>query len=442
MSTSFSRDSRTAVAVGRALVALALVMIGAPAALGVPTGDPPPPYECWLEKELSRLYEEVSPAVVSVVSYRARWEGTGAAGLGAGGMLSYRRLVASGVVVGPHGCVVTTARVAQPGDSIIVHFPRGDRVGARYKGMDPATHIAVLNLSGSGPFPYLPPPAEERGSLPEWVAAVAYGPWKGRYPGRPSLTLSQKGAIGRIETRYGESLGVAWRIRAPFFPGNAGGALVSLSGEWIGLITGAVSGKVGAASSVLGRSHGSSTEAAAQAGLIVPAEIVARAIEEIESGRRATKGFLGVRTARRPRSADRDVGDELGVVVRSVLPDSPAARYGIRPGDLIVGFDGRPVASQGELTRLVLQSRPGQAVRIDIIREKVEFNLTLRVGDSDAVGLYLKDQRELMAERVSIQRELRRLEIQIRLLRKRLERLRIESPGTPAKGTAGSSSDR
>ena len=247
-------------------------LLGAVPADAVPTGDPPSPYGCWLEKELSTLYEQVSPAVVSVVSWRVRTRGAGTSN----SSMCYRRLVASGVVVADHGCVVTTARVAQPGDSIVVHFPSGKWSHARYKGTDPATHVAVLNLVSDGPFPYLAMPGSEPGELPEWVAAVAYGPWVGSRPGQPSLALSQKSAIQQSRTHYGDSIGIVWRIRAPFSPGNSGGALVSLSGQWVGLITGAVAEQPSRRTTASGLP--TSQAASPDIGVIVPSEVVARAI--------------------------------------------------------------------------------------------------------------------------------------------------------------------
>ncbi|MCK4303192.1 MAG: PDZ domain-containing protein [Candidatus Eisenbacteria sp.] len=405
-----------------ALLAVAIIWRAGPPARALPSGDPPAPYHCWLGQGLSQLYEEVSPAVVSVVSYRV-CSPSGGSATGCG--FSYRRLVASGVVISPDGCVVTTARVAQAGDSISVHFPSGRRVSAQYKGVDPYTHTAVLNLRSDKPSPYLrlatSRAAADSGSLPEWVAAVAYGPRKGSDPGRPSLTLAEKGAIQTIKTHYGDSSGVLWRIRAPFYPGNGGGALVSLSGKWIGLITGAVSGEPSTGGTILSRS---SRRLPREAGVIVPAEAVMRAIRRIESGHHAPAGLLGVRTIQKPQSpADDSTSWREGVIVSEVLPESPAARYGLVPGDLIVQFDGQPVRSAGDLTRLIQQTRPGQVVRLELVRAGDSRALSLCLGDSDAIDLYLSMKRQRSIERLAIERDLRRLEREIHLLKRCLTRI-------------------
>jgi S1-C subfamily serine protease len=408
-----------------ALIPVFLFLFAWAAARAEPTGDPPSPYHCWLEKELAHLYEEVSPAIVSVVSYRARATSVSGGQPQGGPSYTLRRLVASGIVVGSHGCVVTPARVALPGDSIVVHFPGGQRVAARYKGMDPATNIAVLNLVSTGPFPYLEPPGESDPAMPEWVAAVAYGPWNGPNPGWPTVSLSQKSSIERWETRYGQSTGEMWQLHAPIMPGNQGGALVSLSGKWVGLITGVVTGDQGprqprtSATDVNSRS-------ARDEGVIVPAAIVARAIREIESGQRTVSGFLGVQTEPAGRGAA--AGSSSGVVVLDVLPDSPADRYGILPGDFIFAFEGQPVNSVGELTRLVQASKPGAWARLDILRNDQRRQFRVCVGDSDSAELFFLLRRDQIQERQWLQQELRRLRNQQRMIERRLRT--TEAPGS------------
>ncbi len=403
-------------AVAATLVFAVMLVGGAGAA---PTGDPPSPYHCWLEKELAQLYEEVSPAIVSVVSFRLQVR-TGGAQTGVSYVL--HRLVASGVVVGAHGCVVVPARVAQPGDSIVVHFPTGSRMVARYKGTDPATNIAVLNLAGEGPFPYLEPPESDEIVLPEWVAAVAYGRWRGPHPGWPSLTLSQKASIERWETRFGDHTGELWRLHAPISPGNQGGALVSLSGNWVGLISGAIWGAEGP-SYAGGRGTARRSNPGNEEGVIVPAAVVARAIREIESGKRASSGFLGVRTEPAGQPAAAGSTTSRGIIVSEVLPESPAARYGMLPGDRILAFDGNPVNSVSQLTRLVQGARPGDDVVLRIGRGQTELELAVCLGDSNAAELFFNIRRENLNERQSLERELQRLRIQEEKIKRSLNQM-------------------
>jgi S1-C subfamily serine protease len=186
-------NQATAAAASRTLWLLVIFTLLLPFAAAIPTGDPPAPYNCWLESGLTSLFDQVSPSVVRVVSHRVQQP---AVGSGSSSHLRYHRLIASGVVVGPLGSVVTSARVAQPGDSISVHFPDGRTLSADYRGIDPLLNIVVLSLrSEDGKFPYLVHNNAVGSDLPEWVAAVVYGPAAGLYGGKPMLTLSTREAV-------------------------------------------------------------------------------------------------------------------------------------------------------------------------------------------------------------------------------------------------------
>ncbi len=379
-----------------------------------PTGEPPTGYNCWLEHGLSKLYDRVSPSVVSVVSYRTRVSYP-AVDLDVPPRVTYNRLIASGVVLGEHGCVVTTAMAAQPGDSITVHFPSGEVIPAVYKGMDVATHVAVLNLVRGDGFPFLRMPERTRDELPNWVAAVAYGPWSGTTPGAPSLTLAEADAIDRIETHFGNRRGYLWRITAPIYPGNGGGALVNLRGDWIGLISGVVAGE---------RNLASSRRLPHEAGVIVPAERVREAVMEIEGGERPRRGFLGVRTH---RQAEGNGDLTKGIVVTEVLPESPAQRYGILEGDHIVRFKDEPIRTASELTRRLEAMPHGEKVEIDLLRDGRPRTVRLVLGDRDAALLFISAKRQLEADVRSVASEIRRLESRADMLRRRLDKLQSAS---------------
>lgn len=374
-----------------------------------------------LENDLSRLYAAVRPAIVGVVSSRVSREPIGFARPGSSS-LSCRYLVASGIVIGDRGCVVTTARAAQPGDSIVVHFPGGRHVPATYLGMDPALHITVLRLTEPGPYPSLQVEHPEEGTLPEWVAVVAYGPWAGDHLAEPSLTLSQRSSIEMVPTNFRGAPAALWRIEAPFSPGNGGGALVTLDGRWLGLITGVVAGGAGSSFAPGGAAAGS-------AGIIVPAEIVVQSVAEIESGRRATQGFLGLRGVRPapPEGAEK----ATGVLVAEVLPGSPAACAGIRPGDIVLRFGGVAVDSVLELTQLVRARQPGERISLALTRGDQSGRVELALGDRRAAGLYMTRRRQQLGERRALKLELGRLEERRTLIERRLEIIE-EAAGDPS----------
>ncbi len=332
-----------------------------------------------LEAALSQLFERVKPAVVNITSFRP-YRPLVISGPGGNEVrrMSYRRLRASGVVVGGR-YVVTTVSVAQAGDSILVRFPGGEAVAATYLGMDPSTHVAALLLDGEGPYPSLEVGDGEPGALPEWVAAVAYGPWRDRTELEPVLTLSQSEAVETVRVRCSDSLETVWRIGGPFVPGNGGGALVDLDGRWLGLIAGVVAG-----------GDRLSNEVGWKEGIIVPARAAVRVLDE---GHRRGGGFLGVR-ARRLREGP----ESTGVVVAGIFPGSPAERYGIRKGDVLLRFDGQQIESTDHLTQLVLSKPPGAPVRIDLRRGARLLSIELKLGDRRAVSVYAREGMRAVKE--------------------------------------------
>jgi S1-C subfamily serine protease len=364
-----------------------------------------------MDRALSDLFDQVSPSVVKVVSYRTLPD-AGAAREAA------RRLVASGVVAGSGRTVVTTDRVAQAGDSLIVLFPDGRQVLAEYAGTHAYLHIAVLRTRSEGAaLRFEPGPDAE--TPPEWVAAVAHGPWDGPKPGYPTLSLSQREAIEPMHVRCADSTATVWRVRAPFYPGNGGGALVSLGGQWIGLITGAVAPTV----APVERSPWDQ-------GVIVPAALVARAVADIESAPRASsQGFLGVVAARRTAPAT-----GTGVEVSGTLEGSPAHRDGIIAGDLLVRFDGTPVRDAEQLTRLVCATSPGKRVAVDLMRKGVGRTLSITLGDRASGEIARARWRVREAERGALSREIGGLEKRLRQLREQLQELttREDSAQSPA----------
>lgn len=361
-----------------------------------------------MEGGLSRLYRQVSPAVVKVVSHRVSPPV-------ADRVLPCRQLVASGLIVGENGLVVTTERVAHPGDSLLVIFADGRQVPAEYAGMHSYLHLAVLRLHGAGPFPHLTRP-RVGAPIPEWVATVAHGPWNGPRPGLPVLSLAQRASIEPMKVRSGDSLDVVWRVRAPFYPGNGGGALVSMSGEWMGLITGAVAVEGDYTSPLPGSERLSWDE-----GVIVPAGLVARAMDEIIAGpRSSTQGFLGLLATRRTGNAA-DGRPLVGVRVSGVLDGSPAERSGILADDIVTKFNGEPVTDAAQLTHLVSAARPGQIVQMELQRRAMSLVLDVRMGDRASGEASVARQRDRAASQAALRREIENLQLRIRQLQHQLD---------------------
>jgi S1-C subfamily serine protease len=154
---------------------------------------------------------------------------------------------------------------------------------------------------------------------------------------------------------------------APINPGNSGGALVDLAGELVGInaaIIGPSGGNVGI-------------------GFAIPVNLVRQVVEQIERGGTVQHGHLGIGiqdlTPELAKSLDlRD--DQSGALISSVEPGSPAAKAGLRPGDVVVAVAGQPIADADALHNAIGLLRAGQVAQITILRDGQPMQLRATVA--------------------------------------------------------------
>jgi serine protease Do len=192
-------------------------------------------------------------------------------------------------------------------------------------------------------------------------------------------------------------------------PGNSGGPLLNLRGEVIGINTAIYTdprqaGNIGI-------------------GFAIPANSVRELLPQLRTGK-ITRGMIGVSVGLIPEEAVDELGlkDRKGALVATVTAGGPAARGGLEPGDVIVGYNGRPVNSRDELVRMVVNTKPGTTVPVQVIRNKQERTLNVTVdelnleeegrqargggGDDDAAttgfGMSLQDLTPELARRLRL----------------------------------------
>jgi len=255
----------------------------------------------------------------------------------------------SGVVITPDGFLVTSAHVvAATAGSGRASFSDGRDVEFDVVGADQLSDLAVLRLS-DGAFAAADLGDAERLRVGQLVVAI----------GNPngfagSVTAGVVSALGRsLPTRSGANVRVVDNViqtDAALNPGNSGGALADGRGRVVGINT-AVAG-VGL-------------------GLAVPINAATRQIigALMTEGRfrRAYLGMAGQQRPLPPRLA-RELGRAGCVEVSEVVHDAPAASSGVRPGDLILAIDGRPIETMAELQRLLVSERIGTPVTFTVAR--------------------------------------------------------------------------
>ena len=329
------RTRITALVVALALAAAALgtglVAVGRDAA---DSAQVPAPYA--LQAQFVQVVRSVAPSVVQIES---------AEGLG------------SGVVYDGNGDVVTNAHVVGSSRTFQVTLANGKRVQATLVGAFAPDDVAVIRLDGARPKAAR---FADSSRLEVGDIVMAIGNPLGL---RSSVTEGIVSALGRVVSTGQGTLPNAIQTSAPINPGNSGGALVDLSGKVVGIPSAAaVDPTFGGSVSGIGFAIASNRVKDIASQLIRDGKVT-----------RSGRAYLGVR-----------VGDITGngVLVGEVIAAGPAARAGLRAGDVIVSIAGKPTSSATGLSEVLATLRPGQRVAVKIVRQDgSEATLQVTLGE-------------------------------------------------------------
>jgi S1-C subfamily serine protease len=298
--------------------------------------------------------ERVSPAVVNIEAYQRR------SGRRAGDprLPSEVRGSGSGVVVTPDGFVLTNSHVVHRAGRVEVTLADGRRAPAEPIGDDPATDLAVLRIHVDD-LPHARLGDSKRVRVGQLAIAIG-----NPYGFRTTVTAGVVSALGRsLRSRSGRLIDDVIQTDAALNPGNSGGPLVSTRGEVIGINTAVILPAQGICFAIASNT----------------AQYVAGRLIRDGKIRRSSIGVAGQNVPIPYRLARRlGLATEAGVLVLSVEPGTPAARAGLREGDVILAFDGLPVAGIDDLHRLLTSERVGVAAMMSVLRrdETVEVVVT------------------------------------------------------------------
>ena len=260
----------------------------------------------------------------------------------------------SGFVIDPSGIIVTNHHVVGHADQILVLFSDGTQLPARVLGFDELTDIAVIQVKAPGRL--LPAVAWGDSRLIEvgdWILAA----------GNP-FGLGGSVTAGIISAR-GREIGAGpfddfLQLDAPINPGNSGGPTFNMDGEVVGVNTAIVT----------------PTGASVGIGFAIPSEIARRIVAELREKGRIDRGWLGVSV----QDIAPAPGRPAGVAIAAVERTGPAARGGLRAGDLVYAVNGDRVDSSRGLIRAVAAVPPGQLVRLSVVRQGREVEIPVTVG--------------------------------------------------------------
>jgi S1-C subfamily serine protease len=265
-----------------------------------------------------------------------------------------QRSQGSGVIFQADGLVLTNAHVVEGTDRVTVGLQGGQRFEGRVIGADPVTDLAVVRLSGPGPWPVAPLGNSDALQVGDWAIAV----------GNP-FGLDHTVTLGIVSSlnRNANKLGITDKrldliqTDAAINPGNSGGPLLNADGEVIGINALVRSGP------------------GAGLGFAIPINRARVIVRQLLATGRASHPLIGV--ALDNLSQPNRLGLRSGVLVASVQPGGPAARAGLKPGDVIVALGGRDVQSPAQVIDRVEAAQVGQPLPLRVNRQGSELTFSV-----------------------------------------------------------------
>ncbi len=278
----------------------------------------------------------------------------------------------SGFIINRDGFIVTNNHVVEDATQIQVSLFGDDeqQFSAKLIGRDQLTDTALIQLVDK-PKSALPEArfGDSAQMAPgDWVMAIG-NPFQFQYTVTVGVISASQRQLRLIEGRPNEML----QTDAAINPGNSGGPLLNIRGEVIGMNTMIISG--------------SRTEGNLGIGFAVPINTIRDLLPQLRNGK-VVRGRIGVSVVPVPREDYGEFGlkSRAGALVYQVPAGGPSQRAGVEPGDVIVEYNGRPIASSDELVKMVIATKPGTTVPVKVMRNKQEktFNVTVEELDLEA----------------------------------------------------------
>jgi len=259
--------------------------------------------------------------------------------------------VGSGVIVESDGVILTNYHVVAQSDQIDVALADGRRFEATLLGADAASDLAVLRIDATD-LPKAEWGDSDTAEVGEMVWAI----------GNPfgldrTITYGIVSAVGRrgvVDNPFQEFL----QTDASINPGNSGGPLVDVHGHVMGITT-----------AIVGKGFRG-------IGFAIPSNTARRVCDEIRTTGHVERGYLGIALRELPAG----LAGGPGAAVAAVEPKSPAAEAGVKPGDLVLGFDGETITEPAALVLLLTRAAVGSELPLEIIRDGEQKTITVRVG--------------------------------------------------------------
>lgn len=272
----------------------------------------------------------------------------------------------SGFVVSSDGLILTNAHVVEGSDKVKVTLKNGSSYEGKVMGTDSLTDVAVIKIEADAELPAVTFANSDTLQPGEWTIAI----------GNPlgldnTVTTGIVSATGRTSAQVGVADKRVSFIQtdAAINPGNSGGPLLNAKGEVIGINTAIIQNAQGL-------------------GFAIPVNSARDIAEELIANGKVDHPYLGIQMAKitpelkqeLSRQKNLNVNAEEGILIIDVVPDSPAARSGLQPGDVIQEIEGKKITEADEIQQIVAKTEVSDRLDLGLSRDNQQLDLEVTVG--------------------------------------------------------------
>jgi serine protease Do len=274
------------------------------------------------------------------------------------------RGVGSGFILSADGFIMTNAHVVAGATDVLVTLTDKREYKAKIIGSDKRTDVAIVKIEASG-LPFVKIGEVSRLKVGEWVMAIG-----SPFGLENTVTAGIVSAKARDTGEYLPFIQTDVAIN----PGNSGGPLINMRGEVVGINSQIVTAG--------GGYNGVS--------LSIPIDEAMRVADQLRSGGRVARGRIGVEAGAVSSELAESIGlakehgKAQGALVGRVIPDAPAAKAGVEPGDIILSFDGKPIDKSSDLPRAVGGTKPGTQTTVRVYRRGKSLDLPITVAEMES----------------------------------------------------------
>lgn len=277
-----------------------------------------------------------------------------------------QRSLGTGFLISADGYIVTNNHVVAGADTVLVNLQgstgKDHSLKAQVIGTDEETDIALLKVKADTPLPFLDFGDSDKMEVGEWVLAIGNPFGLGH-----TVTAGILSAKGRnIQSGPFDNF---LQTDASINPGNSGGPLINMEGKVIGINTAIIASGQGI-------------------GFAIPSSMAERIVNQLKQDKKVSRGWIGVTIQDVDENTAKALGlpNAAGALIGSVMPDEPAAKGGMKDGDVVLEVNGKKIDDSSALLRAIATEAPGSKVNMVVWRDGERKNVTVQLGERNLKG--------------------------------------------------------